>query len=71
MSEEDEIRILMAREIAEDVCEGVLGSERARCYSAFHRLLARGDESAVGELKLLSPVSRRAIREALRRLGVE
>jgi hypothetical protein len=68
---EEEIRILMAREIAEDVCGGVLDGERGRCYAAFHRLLARGDLGAVEELKLLSPISRRAVREALRRLGVE
>jgi hypothetical protein len=64
-AEEDQIAVLMAREIVEDVCEGA--RDRARCRSILHRVMLTGQ--GLSELSELSEEDRRVIRERLRELG--
>lgn len=66
-SEEEEIKILMAREIVQDICNDV---GDARCYSILHRILVRME--GVEELKKLPEDVRRKIVEKVKEvLGVE
>jgi hypothetical protein len=57
---EDEIKILMAREIVEDVCEVLNGEERVKCRRILHRILVAGE--SFESLYELSEDSRRKLR---------
>ncbi|MEM1820364.1 MAG: hypothetical protein QXU64_02100 [Thermofilaceae archaeon] len=67
--EEMEIRILMAKEIADDLCDPVEDvGERARCRAVLFRILARGSEFR--ELQALPEETRAIIRRGLAEMGV-
>ncbi len=68
MSEEElerEIRILMAREIVEEVCGAVGDSERPKCRVILHRILVAGE--GFDRLYELSEEARKIIKEKLER----
>ncbi|MEM1868578.1 MAG: hypothetical protein QXU90_00490 [Acidilobaceae archaeon] len=67
---EEEIKILMAREIVEDICGSVDDlDERSKCRSILHKILVNG--TGLEELTNLSEDTRIAIRERLRELFEE
>jgi len=69
MSEEDEIKVLMAREIVEEICGDLDGGDRIRCRTIMHRILVRGE--GFEALSELPEDCRKTIKEKLRELGVE
>lgn len=69
MSEDEEIKVLMSKEVVEEVCEAVGDSERPKCRAILHRILVAGEGfEALGEL---SEDARKIIKEKLKELGVE
>jgi len=64
----DEIMVLMAREIVEDLCEGVSVEGRPKCLQILHRILTRGE--GVERLSELSNEDRMVIKENLKHLGI-
>jgi hypothetical protein len=69
---EEEIKILMAREIVEDVCSAVGEASRPKCRMVLHKILVHGaTPDNLKELMDLPDDCRAAIREKLRELGVE
>lgn len=61
---EETIRVLMAREIADDVCDAVVDpADRGRCRVILFRILTEG--RGADELRSLSEESRLAIEDKL------
>lgn len=69
VSEEEQIVVLMAREVVEEVCSAVGEANRPRCREVLHRILVEG--AGLERLAELPEDCRRAIKEKLRELGVE
>jgi len=69
VSEDEEIKVLMVREIVEDICGSVDDRERGKCRAILHRILVAGE--GLEALSELSMDSRRIIKDRLRDLGVE
>jgi len=64
---EDEIKVLMAKEIVEDACEAT--KDKAKCRAILHRILTTGE--GLGELTGLDEDDRKKLKERFRELGVE
>jgi hypothetical protein len=69
LSEEEEIKTLMAKEIVEDVCEAVGEANRAKCRAVLHKILVEGRGFEV--LTELPEDCRKTVKEKLKELGVE
>ena len=69
MSEEDEIKILMAREIVEDVCEEVDMKWKPKCRTILYKILVHGATSEnIKPLIELPEECKETIREKLKEL---
>lgn len=68
MSEEDEILILMAKEVVDDVCGAIKEvSDRSKCKSILHKILVRG--TGFEAIYELSEDARKIIKEKLKEFG--
>lgn len=65
--DEDEVRILMAREIVEDICEDIPIEHRGKCFSILHKILTRG--TGFEELLKLPKEVKDIIKEGLKNMG--
>ena len=69
---EEEITVLMAKEITEEICKAVGNTDRPKCRAILHRILSEGlKEEYLEKLLELPEEVRRIIREKLKELGVE
>jgi len=66
---EDEIKVLMAKEIVEDICEAVGEANRAKCRAVLHKILVEG--RGFEALSELPEGCRKTVKEKLKELGVE
>jgi len=66
--DETEIVVLMAREIVEDLCDGVSVEGRPKCLQVLYRTLTRGE--GVERLSELSDEERMVMKENLKHLGI-
>jgi hypothetical protein len=70
MSEEDEIKILMAREIVEDICEEVDVEWKPKCMTILYRILVHGaTPENIKPLIELPEECKKTIREKLKEMG--
>ncbi len=69
MNDEEEIKVLMSKEIVEDVCEAVGEANRAKCRAVLHKILVEG--IGFEALAELPEECRKTVKEKLRELGVE
>jgi len=69
VNDEEEIKVLMSKEIVEDVCEAVGEANRAKCRAVLHRILVEG--RGFEALSELPEDCRKTVKEKLRELGVE
>lgn len=68
MNDEEEIKVLMSKEIVEDVCEAVSEANRAKCRMVLHRILVEG--KGFEALAELPEDCRKTVKEKLKELGV-
>jgi hypothetical protein len=66
---EEEIKILMSKEIVEDICEVVGEANRAKCRRVLHKILTEG--FSVEKLSELPEDCRSTIKEKLKEFGFE
>jgi hypothetical protein len=72
MSEEEEIKILMAREIVEEICSEVDVEKAPRCRAILHKILVNGaTEENLKPLKELPWEAKIVIMRKLMEMGVE
>jgi len=68
---EEEIKILMAKEIVEEICESIPNHEKPKCRMILHRILVEGaKEETLKPLLELSEEARKTIKEKLKDMGV-
>jgi len=65
---EDEIKVLMAKEIVEDICGAVGEANRAKCRAILHRILVEG--RGFEALSELPEDCRKTVKEKLKEFGV-
>ncbi len=69
MNDEEGIKVLMSKEIVEDVCEAVGEANKAKCRAVLHKILVEG--KGFEALAELPEDCRKTVKERLRELGVE